>query len=105
MLKGHARPALLDTYETERRPIAEQVIWAASSLHDIFMTHGKDIAQRKQTMFDPDTRRRWSTTVPESPTTTEIRREPRRCLMMRPVPGDRIPDVDFEGRRERCTIV
>jgi hypothetical protein len=44
---------LLDTYEAERRPIAEQVIWAASALHDIFMTHGKDIAQRKQTMFEP----------------------------------------------------
>src|SRR6516225_603959 len=52
VLKGSARPELLDTYEAERRPVAEQVIWAASSLHDIFMTHGKDIAQRKQTMFD-----------------------------------------------------
>ena len=53
VLKGHVRSDLLDTYEAERRPVAEQVIWAASSLHDIFMTHGKDIAQRKQTMFDP----------------------------------------------------
>jgi NADPH-dependent dioxygenase len=53
VLKGYAGRELLDSYETERRPIAEQVIWAASSLHDIFMTHGKDIAQRKQTMFEP----------------------------------------------------
>jgi NADPH-dependent dioxygenase len=53
VLQGRADRALLDTYETERRPIAEQVIWAASSLHDIFMTHGKDIAQRRQTMFEP----------------------------------------------------
>ena len=53
VLKGHAKPDLLDTYEAERRPVAEQVIWAASSLHDIFMTHGKDIAQRRQTMFEP----------------------------------------------------
>ena len=53
VLKGHAKADLLDTYETERRPVAEQVIWAASSLHDIFMTHGKDIAQRRQTMFEP----------------------------------------------------
>ena len=29
------------------------LFWAASSLHDIFMTHGKDIAQRRETMFDP----------------------------------------------------
>ena len=47
------KPELLDTYEAERRPVAEQVIWAASSLHDIFMTHGKDIAQRTETMFEP----------------------------------------------------
>ena len=53
VLKGYAKSELLDTYEAERRPVAEQVIWAASSLHDIFMTHGKDIAQRKQTMFEP----------------------------------------------------
>ncbi len=53
VVRGDAHAALLDSYEAERRPIAEQVIWAASSLHDIFMTHGKDIAQRKQTMFEP----------------------------------------------------
>jgi 2-polyprenyl-6-methoxyphenol hydroxylase-like FAD-dependent oxidoreductase len=53
VLQGHAAPGLLDSYEAERRPIAEQVIWAASSLHDIFMTHGKDIAARKRTMFEP----------------------------------------------------
>ena len=53
VVHGDAAPSLLDTYERERRPIAEQVIWAASSLHDIFMTHGKDVAERKQTMFAP----------------------------------------------------
>jgi NADPH-dependent dioxygenase len=37
VLQGVARPELLDTYVDERRPIAEQVIWAASSLHEIFM--------------------------------------------------------------------
>ena len=44
---------MLDTYEPERRPIAEQVIWAASSLHEIFMGHGKDIAERAQKIRDP----------------------------------------------------
>lgn len=52
VVKHHARPALLDTYEAERRPIAEQVIWAASSLHEIFMGHGKDIAERAERMRD-----------------------------------------------------
>ena len=53
VVKNLARASLLDTYETERRPIAEQVIWAASSLHEIFMGHGKDIAERAQKIKDP----------------------------------------------------
>jgi NADPH-dependent dioxygenase len=53
VVKKQARVSLLDTYETERRPIAEQVIWAASSLHEIFMGHGKDIAERAQKIRDP----------------------------------------------------
>ncbi|MDX1404355.1 MAG: FAD-dependent monooxygenase [Woeseiaceae bacterium] len=54
VMNGLARPELLDTYETERRPIAEQVIWAASSLHEIFMGHGKDIAERAKRINDPE---------------------------------------------------
>jgi NADPH-dependent dioxygenase len=53
VVQGIARESLLETYETERRPIAEQVIWAASSLHEIFMGHGKDIAERAQKIRDP----------------------------------------------------
>jgi 2-polyprenyl-6-methoxyphenol hydroxylase-like FAD-dependent oxidoreductase len=53
VLRGLGRPELLDTYVDERRPIAEQVIWAASSLHEIFMGHGKDIKERAQRMNDP----------------------------------------------------
>jgi 2-polyprenyl-6-methoxyphenol hydroxylase-like FAD-dependent oxidoreductase len=54
VVSGRARPALLDSYEPERRPIAEQVIWAASSLHEIFMGHGKDISERGEQMQDQD---------------------------------------------------
>lgn len=53
VVSGQANEALLDTYEDERRPIAEQVIWAASSLHEIFMGHGKDISERGEQMQDP----------------------------------------------------
>jgi NADPH-dependent dioxygenase len=53
VVNGQARPELLDSYEAERRPIAEQVIWAASSLHEIFMGHGKDIAERAEKIRDP----------------------------------------------------
>ena len=52
VVEGLAKPALLETYVTERRPIAEQVIWAASSLHEIFMGHGKDISERAKKMGD-----------------------------------------------------
>ncbi len=37
VLKGRCAPALLDTYETERKPIGAQVIAAASSIHELFM--------------------------------------------------------------------
>jgi len=54
VLNGQAKPELLDSYESERKPIAEQVIWAASSLHEIFMGHGKDIAERAKKISDPE---------------------------------------------------
>ena len=53
VLRGEAGASLLDTYEAERKPIAEQVIWAASSLHEIFMGHGKSIAERTARISDP----------------------------------------------------
>jgi NADPH-dependent dioxygenase len=52
VLDGSAGAGLLDSYESERRPIAEQVIWAASSLHEIFMGHGKDIGERAKRIHD-----------------------------------------------------
>ncbi len=99
VLNGNAQPGLLDTYEAERRPVAEQVIWAASSLHDIFMTHGKDIAQRKQTMFDPAYKEKvvnycsgvaynYRDAIEKPDTLTPLDG---------PQIGDRAPDIDFEG--------
>lgn len=37
VLRGEARPGLLDTYESERKPIGKQVIEAASKIHELFM--------------------------------------------------------------------
>jgi NADPH-dependent dioxygenase len=37
VLTGDARPELLDTYESERKPIGKQVIEAASKIHELFM--------------------------------------------------------------------
>lgn len=44
VLRGKARPELLDSYATERRPIGEQVIAAASSLHSLFMAGNQPAA-------------------------------------------------------------
>jgi len=97
--QGRASPQLLDTYEAERRPIAEQVIWAASSLHAIFMGHGKDIAERAQKIKDPEFLDAvigrcsgLSYTYRESePKVEEL--EP----MEGPRNGDRAPDADLGG--------
>ncbi|MES2604118.1 MAG: FAD-dependent monooxygenase [Pseudomonadota bacterium] len=37
VLKGWAPPALLDSYDSERKPIGSQVIAAASAIHELFM--------------------------------------------------------------------
>ena len=99
VLKGHASGELLDTYEAERRPVAEQVIWAASSLHDIFMTHGKDIAQRKQTMFEPGyTEKVVNACSGVAYTYRDVVRGPEGLRELDgPAIGDRAPDIDFES--------
>ena len=98
VLNGYASVELLETYERERRPVAEQVIWAASSLHDIFMTHGKDIAERKKTMFDPGYKEKVvnycsgvAYTYKDAAEAPAAARE-----LDGPSIGDRLPDVDFE---------
>jgi 2-polyprenyl-6-methoxyphenol hydroxylase-like FAD-dependent oxidoreductase len=98
VLKGYARRELLDSYEAERRPVAEQVIWAASSLHDIFMTHGKDIAQRTRTMFDPEyTEKVVNYCSGVAYTYKDYVQKPAALTELNgPAVGDRAPDVDFE---------
>src|SRR5262245_40724211 len=98
VLEGYAGPDLLDTYEAERRPVAEQVIWAASSLHDIFMTHGKDIAQRRQTMFEPGYTEKVVNACSGVAYTYKdsFATPPGLTAIDGPAIGDRAPDVDFE---------
>jgi 2-polyprenyl-6-methoxyphenol hydroxylase-like FAD-dependent oxidoreductase len=96
--KKQARASLLDSYETERRPIAEQVIWAASSLHEIFMGHGKDIAERAQKIKDPVF---LEAVVGRCSGISYTYRDQTQPPSAEPGPavGDRAPDVDFgEGR-------
>jgi hypothetical protein len=79
--------------------VAEQAIWAASSLHDIFMTHGKDIAERRKTMFDPGYTQKVvnycsgvAYTYKDVAAPAPAPEEPDG-----PAIGDRMPDVDFEN--------
>jgi NADPH-dependent dioxygenase len=112
VVKRLANPSLLDSYETERRPIAEQVIWAASSLHEIFMGHGKDIAERAQKIRDPVF---LEAVVGRCSGISYTYRDQAKEAASSggPVVGDRAPDVDFEHgstlfdltRHPSCTLI
>ncbi|HVY65449.1 MAG TPA: FAD-dependent monooxygenase [Gammaproteobacteria bacterium] len=100
VVKGLARPSLLDSYETERRPIAEQVIWAASSLHEIFKGHGKDVEERARKIRDPAF---LEAVVGGCSGISYTYRDPAQSTgeagSEGPLPGDRAPDVDLGGGR------
>jgi 2-polyprenyl-6-methoxyphenol hydroxylase-like FAD-dependent oxidoreductase len=99
VVQGTAKPELLETYVTERRPIAEQVIWAASSLHEIFMGHGKDIGERARKIEDREFLKAvvgrcsglsytYRDYVPQVAGTNQLEG---------PASGDRAPDADLDG--------
>jgi NADPH-dependent dioxygenase len=98
VVNGQAKPGLLDTYEKERRPVAEQVLWAASSLHDIFLSHGKSVAQRERVMFEPG----YTGKVVDHCSGIAYTYKDRvgnlsdASQVAGPAVGDRAPDVDFE---------
>ena len=114
VVRKWANAALLDTYEAERRPIAEQVIWAASSLHEIFMGHGKDIAERAQKIRDPAF---LEAVVGRcsgiSYTYRDQAQQPKAAPLAGPAIGDRAPDVDLGRgrtlfdltRHPSCTLI
>jgi NADPH-dependent dioxygenase len=111
VVKKWANPSLLDTYETERRPIAEQVIWAASSLHEIFMGHGKDIAERAQKIRDPEFLE--AVVGRCSGISYTYRDQKQQSQSGSPAVGDRAPDVDLGRgrtlfdltRHSSCTLI
>lgn len=104
---GLARPALLDSYEAERRPIAEQVIWAASSLHEIFMGHGKDISERGEQMEDGDFLNKVVGCCSGISYTYRdyVEQYPDLTALPGPAIGDRAPDVDLETGDSLFSII
>jgi NADPH-dependent dioxygenase len=101
VLRGIAKTELLDTYVDERRPIAEQVIWAASSLHEIFMGHGKDIRERAARMNDPEFLKQVVGRCSGISYTYRDYLPPLEGLAEQPGPaiGDRAADADLDGGR------
>lgn len=61
VLRGEAKEDLLDTYELERKPIAQQVIDGTDAMHDIIMAHGSGMEERMALTETPD----WQTRVTE----------------------------------------
>ncbi|WP_433759561.1 FAD-dependent monooxygenase [Nocardia sp. CA-135398] len=52
--RGEAPATLLDTYEPERRPVAEQVIARTKRLHDLLMNHGTPVPERLEIIREPE---------------------------------------------------
>jgi len=46
VIRGRAHESLLDSYERERAPVAEQVIEGSSAIHEIILAHGSGLEER-----------------------------------------------------------
>ena len=46
VIRGAAHASLLDTYETEREPVSDQVIEGSSAIHEIILAHGSGLEDR-----------------------------------------------------------
>ena len=46
VIRGQAKPALLDTFMREREPVTDQVIEGSSAVHEIIMAHGSGMQER-----------------------------------------------------------
>jgi len=115
VVKRLARPTLLDSYELERRPVAAQAIAAASSLQEVFMGHGKDIAERARKVHD----REFLASVINRCAglsydySDQAAKDEDLAAIEGPGVGGRAPDVDFGGgralfdytRHPRCTLL
>jgi 2-polyprenyl-6-methoxyphenol hydroxylase-like FAD-dependent oxidoreductase len=98
---GRAGAALLDSYETERHPIGEQVIQGASALHEIILAHGTAIDERMQRVKDPAWLAIAAGRISGIAYTyrATIGNAEEVASLTGPAIGDRAPDVDLEGGR------
>lgn len=112
---GAADESLLDTYERERRPIAQQVIEGTDALHSIIMAHGTSIAERialsREPGFTQQAINKISGLVYHYRDATVV--TPDRPQLGGLAAGDRVPDVRLNSdlrlhelfRHERHTLL
>lgn len=97
VLRGKAKAELLDTYESERQPIAEQVIGGASAIHQIIMGHGVDVENRFELADDPEWLEQAVGKLSGVSYTyrDQVETPAGLTLLDGPIAGDRAPDVYF----------
>jgi 2-polyprenyl-6-methoxyphenol hydroxylase-like FAD-dependent oxidoreductase len=91
VIRKQAHASLLDTYEIERRPIAERASSAASSLREIFAGRGADAGERTANARDSAS---LAAVVGCCSGTTHTYRDSA-APDAGPAVGDRVPDVDL----------
>jgi 2-polyprenyl-6-methoxyphenol hydroxylase-like FAD-dependent oxidoreductase len=105
--KGLARSTLLDTYETERHPIGEQVIAGASALHEIILAHGTGVEERMMRVKDPAWLALAAGKISGIAYTYRdcVANPPELAPLDGPRIGDRAPDVDLSRGRTLFSLL
>lgn len=99
VLRGEAKDELLDTYELERKPIAQQVIDGTDAMHDIIMAHGRAMEDRMALTETPDWQKRVTELVAGISYTYRDHIKPIDGLSPMedgPEAGDRAPDANLD---------
>lgn len=91
--RGEAHESLLDSYERERRPIAEQVIAGSHLMHQVMMAHGTSIAERIAITREPGYQQRAVRQVSGVAYTYREGAQAAPSSITGPVAGDRAPDA------------
>ncbi|MEU6191559.1 FAD-dependent monooxygenase [Nocardia sp. NPDC047038] len=92
---GEAPEEVLDTYEAERRPVAEQVIDGTHKLHSFMMSHGKSMDDRRAIIRAPGFKQAAAKQISGlSYSYREVTAQPPGLLTLGGLrAGDRAPDV------------
>lgn len=106
---GRAQPALLDSYEAERRPIAAEVLASTSGMTRLVLGDTALARLARDHVFVPLLNRPWAQRLiweHASQLKVSYRRGPlaQRTFTTGPRPGDRVPDLacrDADGRNTR----